>query len=221
MATLMYARERASWILNHAGPYGFQRTRGQQLLARIDERQRTDAGVAYNPHVQGIAERLFLRDTKSRAAVLEMVVVIGAALIFPVAWPGGKLLYSWLTRRVEAPEFTLHTIPITALCWIGTVLMWLSALLITPSGTLVGVLLVPWVWVQGAGIFLMAGMYGILEGWLVVPGSTDWYPMPPPPLPSSPSLAKEDTDSPSPTLPNERPQPPLRSPRRPTPRPWE
>lgn len=217
----MYARERASWILNHAGPYGFQRTRGQQLLAAIDNRQRTDAGVLNNPHVQGIAERLFLRQMQSRAAVLEVTVVVLGALIFPIAWPGGKLLYTWLTRRVEAPEFTLHTIPITALCWIGTALMWLSALVITPSGSLAGVLLVPWVWVQGAGLFLMAGMYGILEGWLAIPGSTDWYPMPPPELPSTPSLAKEDTDSPAPRLPNEKPLPPLRSPRRATPRPWE
>lgn len=63
-------------------------------------------------------------------------MVIGAALIFPIAWPAGKLLYSWLTRRVEAPEFALHTIPITALCWIGIALMWMSALLISPSGSL-------------------------------------------------------------------------------------
>ena len=49
----------------------------------------------------------------------------------------------------------------------------------------------------------MAAMYGILKGWLAVPDSTDWYPFPPRPLPSSPSLAKEDTDSPNPPVPTD------------------
>ena len=221
MATLMYARARASWILNHAGPFTFQRTRGQRLQRAIDEHARRNAGVTVNPHVQGITERLFLRDAQSRAAVLELIVVVGAAVLFPIAWPAGVLLYRWLCTKVEAPTFTLHTIPITTLAWIGATLMTLSAIVIDPAGTLLGVVVLPWIMVQGAGTFIMAAMYGILEGWLAVPGSTDWYPFPPRPLPSSPSLAKEDTDNPNPPVPGSTPTPPMRTPRDPRKRPWE
>ena len=48
------------------------------------------------------------------------------------------------------------------------------------SDTFAGVVLLPWIMVQGAGTFLMASVYGILEGWLAVRGSTDWWPFPPP-----------------------------------------
>ena len=222
MATLMYGRERASWILNHAGPFTFQRTRGQRLQLAFDEHTRRNAGVHVNPHVQGITERLFLRRAESPAAVLELTVVVGAAILFPIGWPAGIALYRWLTRKVQAPAYTLHTIPITTLAWIGAALMTIAAVVLDPGGSsLAGVLAAPFVMTQCAGTFLMASVYGILEGWLSVPGSTDWYPFPPRPLPSSPSLAKDDTDRPNPAVPGATPPPPMRTPRDPRKRPWE
>lgn len=222
--TLMYARERASWILNHAGPWAFQRTRGQRLQYEYDNDRRVTAGIAYNPHVQGITERLFLRATQSRAAVLELVVVTGAAVLFPLAWPLGRQLYRWLARRVTPDPASLHSIPITALAWIGAILMGLSAPVIDPSSasSLAGVIALPWLMVQGAGTFLMAAVYGIVKGWLAVPGSTDWWPFPPPPLPETESFTKsqQPRSSGAATPPGQRPPPPMRAPRDDSKPPW-
>uniref|UniRef100_UPI001F4A8EC0 hypothetical protein n=1 Tax=Klebsiella pneumoniae TaxID=573 RepID=UPI001F4A8EC0 len=51
------------------------------------------------------------------------------------------------------------------------------------AGSFLWVFLLPWIVVQGAGTFLMASVYGVLEGWLAIPGSTDWWPTPPPAAP--------------------------------------
>ena len=70
-ATLMYAEERASWILNHARePWTFQKTRGELLLFEYDEHRRATAGVAYNPHVQRhYCTTAFASDAKPRGEV--------------------------------------------------------------------------------------------------------------------------------------------------------
>ena len=76
--------------------------------------------------------------------------------------------------------------------------------------------------VQGAGTFLMAAVYGILEGWLAVAGSTDWWPFPPPPLPAKESFAKSQqprSSGPS-TPPGQPPPPPMRAPRDESKPPW-
>jgi hypothetical protein len=227
MAALIYGRQRATWILNHAGPFAFQRTRGQKLQAELDDRERTTAGVNQNIHIQGITERLFLRKAESRAAILELMIIVAAAAIFPIAWPAGRLLYHRLAHHIETrlgvDPNVMPTIPITALCWIGAAIMSLGAAVIDPSSatSLVGVVLAPWITIQGSGIFVVAGIYGALEGWLAVPGSTDWWPFPPPPLPSTPSFGKQHTDNPAPLTPGDKPTPPLRSPRRTAKRPWE
>lgn len=219
--TLMYAEERAAWIRNHAGPLNFQRTRGEVLQFEFDEERRQAAGGAYNPHVQGITERLFLRATTSRAAVLELVVVVGAAVIFPIGWPLGRWMYRWLARRVTPDPESLHSIPITALAWIAAVLMMISTVLIDPSSSesFAGVVLLPWLMVQGAGTFLMASVYGILEGWLAIRGSTDWWPFPPPPLPETETF--HQSRPPESRPPGEQPPPPMRARRDESKPPWE
>jgi len=53
-----------------------------------------------------------------------------------------------------------------------------------------------WIALQGAGIFVAASFYGLLEGWVAVPGTTGWWPFPPPALPPAGSLAVQ-YDSPT------------------------
>jgi hypothetical protein len=40
--------------------------------------------------------------------------------------------------------------------------------------------MVPWIVAQVPATLLAAGIYGIMEGWLAVDGSRDWWPMRPP-----------------------------------------
>lgn len=203
MATLIYARERAAWIRNHAGPFNFQRRRADLLLAAIDDATRQAAGTAFNPHTQARTEGFWLRAVQSRAAAVESAVVIGAALLFPIGWPAGRLLYKWLVGRVEIvrasrSEVGLWSIPVTALAWIAAALAGLGAVVISPSSatSLLGVLAPSWIVVQGAGVFLAASVYGVMEGWLAIPGTSGWWPFPPPALPPAGSFAAQ-FDSPT------------------------
>lgn len=196
MASLIYARERAMWILNHAGEYDFQRRRANLLQAAYDDRRRQLAGTGFNRHVQAITEKFYLRAVASRAAGKETVVVIGCALIFPVAWPLGRWLYLWLVRRVEHVRASgknegLWSIPVTALAFIGVAVLLIGTIAVDPSTatTFLGAVTPAWIIVQGAGMFLMASVYGILEGWIAVPGTNGWWPFPPPALPPAGSLA--------------------------------
>ncbi|PQM45309.1 hypothetical protein C1Y40_04534 [Mycobacterium talmoniae] len=222
--TLMYALERASWIRNHARSRTFQRTRADLLQLAYDDHRRAAAGVAYNPHAQGVTEFMWLRSINSRAGAAEAILVVGCALLFPLAWPLGRLLYRWLARRITPEPESLHSIPITALAWIGAAVMTLGTVIINPSGaTFGGTVILPWILVQGAGTFLMASVYGILEGWLAIPGSTDLWPYPPPPLPETPSFTKQQQDrsSAAATPPGQQSPPPMRAPRDEPKPPWE
>lgn len=230
LTSLIYARERAAWIRNHAGAFNFQRRRADLLLAAVDDATRQAAGTAYNPHVQATTEAFWLRAVQSRAAVVESAVVIGAGLLFPIGWPAGRLLYRWLVGRVEIvrasrSEIGLWSIPVTALAWIAAVLAILGAAVISPSSatTLFGVLAPSWIVAQGAGLFLTASVYGVLEGWVAIPGTTGWWPFPPPALPPAGSLAVQ-YDSPTagaPPAPGiDQPPVPFRIAKKPTPPPW-
>lgn len=223
--TLMYAEERASWIRTNARWKTFQRTRADLLQLAYDEQRRRASGAAPNPHPQSITEYFWLRAATSRAGMVEAVVVVGAGVLFPIAWPAGRALYRWLARRITPEPESLHSIPITALAWIGTVFMVLSALVVNPSGaaTMAHAVVLPWVLTQGAGTFMMASAYGVLEGWLAVAGSTDLWPLPPPPLPEERSFTKErrNRTSGAATPPGRHDSTPMRSPRTEAKKPWE
>lgn len=222
-ATLIYGEERASWTRNHAGPLTFQRRRGELLQRAVDEDRRQRAGIGHNIHIEGVTEQLWLRSPQSRAVMLEYVIVIAAAIVFPIAWPLGRALYRWLARRVDPHGETLHAVPITALATLAAVLILPPTLLLDPSGwqTLSSVIFTPWLWVQGAGVFAAAALYAIMDGWLVVRGATDWWPFPPPPRPIaySPTKDAQRPNSGPAVPPGYRPPPRARAPR-PSP-PWD
>ncbi len=48
-----------------------------------------------------------------------------------------------------------------------------------PAGTFSQIVVLPWVSLQLAAVPLVAGVYGILEGWLAVAGSDQWWPLTP------------------------------------------
>ena len=140
-------------------------------------RQRHVATAVPDPHDDTVLPPLALRSAHSRAAQVELIAVIAAALIAPMGWPLGWLVKTALTQRI--PD-TLRGLPIAALLWSGAFLGALVPVLYDPSPTLVQAALVPWLCVQVVAVPVVAGIYGIAEGWLAVPGSNAWWPLPPP-----------------------------------------
>jgi hypothetical protein len=168
---------RRAWIAAHRGASTIQRRRAEVLGRRVRSRQRHVATAVPDPHDDTLLPPLVLRTAHSQAAKVELIAVVATALIAPLGWPGGWLLKTALTQRI--PNM-LRGFPIAALLWSGALLGALVPVLYEPSPALGQAVLAPWLCVQVVAVPVVAGVYGIAEGWLAVPGSQAWWPLPPP-----------------------------------------
>ena len=168
---------RRAWIASHQGASTIQRRRAEVLGRRVRSRQRHVAAAVPDPHDDTVLPPLGLRTAHSHAAQIELIVVVATALIAPLGWSGGWLLKATITQRI--PD-TLRGFPIAALLWSGAFLGALIPVLYDPSPTISQAVLVPWLCVQVVAVPVVAGVYGIAEGWLAVAGSQAWWPLAPP-----------------------------------------
>ncbi|MDM2164725.1 hypothetical protein PP352_21480 [Mycobacteroides abscessus] len=183
--SLYRARERGIWCINHAGPWMFQRRRGQLMFRADDEADHIVHGVALDTHVDGLPESIWFRWS------WELIVTGILGLLYPVAWPAGRELYRYHTRMVEARR--LATPPIVAMTWAATFLTALFTVFMLgmhdamfgPGAGFGRMFVMPWLLAQFAGIFWWAGLYGRLEGWLAIPGATEFWPKEPDQLPGA------------------------------------
>ena len=197
-ATDRYDDLRREWIAEHAGIFTMQTRRAERLNRRIRRRNRDLAGARPDPYDDHATHPLLTRVPDTVEAKLELVLVTVAALAAPLGWPLGR----WLYGRIEAliPD-RLRSFPIVALLWSAIVLGVITTLLysLRESSTWGAAVLAPWMMAQLPATFLAAGIYGILNGWLAIDGSLDWWPLAP--LPASIDmnipLAADDLTGPS------------------------
>ncbi|MDV3133328.1 hypothetical protein [Mycobacterium sp. 29Ha] len=109
---------------------------------------------------------------------MDLAIVGTAALLAPLGWMGGKLIYRVLIQLIPGE---LRSYPVAACMWAAVAVGTPLALLYEPTDSLAGTVLAPWLFAQVPAAALAAGVYGILEGWLAVDGARDWWPMRPPP----------------------------------------
>lgn len=176
MPAHIFDEQRRSWIAAYAGIFMFQKRRAELLGKRLRARQRGRIGMRPDSHDDQVAPPILFRNPGTMTALAENVVVLVAALIAPIGWPLGRLLYGYITTLI--PE-TLRAYPIPALMWGGVICGAPVPLLYDPATSLFSTVVVPWLVAQVPAIFLAAGIYGILEGWLAVDGSTEWWPLTP------------------------------------------
>ena len=165
---------RRAWIAAHQGTSTIQRRRAEVLGRKVRARQRAVANAVPDPHDDTVLPPLWLRNAQSPAAQLELMGVLAITLLVPVGWPAGWLIKTAITRLI--PQ-TLRAFPIAALLWSGAGLGALIVVMYDPAGQAV---LLPWACVQLAAVPVVAGVYGITDGWLAIPGSADWWPLTPP-----------------------------------------
>jgi hypothetical protein len=183
---------RRVWIAKHQGWSTIQRRRAELLGRRVRARQRHRASAVPDPHDDTVLPPMWLRTAKSPAAQLELAVVAIAAMLAPVGWLGG-----WAAKAIliQLIPLRLRGFPIAALLWSGAGLGLLTLLLsyaaYNPAGSLGEVVLLPWGCLQLAAVPAVAGIYGIADGWLAVPGSRQWWPLTPARCPMSPQDAAE------------------------------
>ncbi|KUI36194.1 hypothetical protein [Mycobacterium sp. GA-2829] len=171
-----YDEMRRAWIAAHQGVWTIQRRRAEQLGRRVRARQRHIASAVPDPHDDTLLPPLWLRTAQSPASQLEVVGVLALALVLPLGWLAGRIFHATLTRQIPG---TLRAYPIPAMLWSGVVL---GAPIVVLSCWVVSLrdgALTAWLCAQLAATPAVAGVYGIADGWLAVPGSTQWWPLTP------------------------------------------
>jgi hypothetical protein len=172
----VFDEQRRAWIAGHAGIFLFQKRRAELLGKKLRSQARARAGARPDPHDDQVTPALVFRSPSTSTGGLETVVVAVCAAAAPLGWSLGRAVYSCILRVI--PE-KLRAYPIPALLWAGVLCGMPLPVLYDPSGSLSSVLVVPWLIAQIPATFLAAAVYGILEGWLAVDGSTDWWPLTP------------------------------------------
>jgi hypothetical protein len=176
---------RRAWIARHQGWSLIQRRRAEQLGRRVRARQRDTVAAVPDPHDDTSLPPLILRVAKSPTSQVELVAVALVAVFLPLGWLGGVALKSVITSLIPT---TLRAYPVAALLWAGAVLGAPILALYDPAPTFGQVVVLPWLCAQVAAVPAVAGVYGIVEGWLAVRGSDQWWPLTPP----EPELTAED-----------------------------
>lgn len=178
MSTAIYtfAEERRAWIAAHAGIFLFQKRRAELLGKAIRARDRQRLGVRPDPHDDDVTPPLVFRQTSTATGGFETAIVVACAVAAPLAWPLGRLLYGWITTLI--PDRLLGY-PIPALLGTAALCGLPLPLFYDPSPSVWAVVVTPWLLAQLPAVFLAAGLYGVLEGWLAVDGSSHWWPLTP------------------------------------------
>jgi hypothetical protein len=175
-----YDEMRREWIAFRQGDSLIQRRRAEQLGRIVRKRQRIHTVAVPDPHDDTVLPPIYLRQARSRTSRAEVVLVLVMAALAPVGWPAGVLLKSVITSFI--PD-TLRAYPIAAMVWAGVGLGVLTVLMYQlrydPAGSFAQIAILPWLVMQIGATFFVAGIYGLLEGWLAVAGSDTWWPFTP------------------------------------------
>ena len=171
---------RREWIAFRQGDWLIQRRRAEKLGRIVRKRQRIQTVAVPDPHDDTVLPPIYLRAARSRTSRGEVLLVLVVAGLVPLGWPAGVLLKSAMVSLIPG---RLRAYPIAALVWSGVGLGVLTVLVYEtvydPAGSLRQVVVLPWLSMQLAAIPFVAGVYGLLEGWLAVDGSKQWWPLTP------------------------------------------
>lgn len=188
---------RREWIAEYAGIWTIQKRRAERLNRHIRKRIRMTAGARPNPHDDNVIHPLWARHGATAEVWLERLIVLLCAVLAPIGWPLGYRLYNQLVTLI--PD-RLRAYPIPALLWTATGIGTLTTLLYAPDKSLTTTLAAPYLIAQIPAVFAVAGIYGILNGWLAVDGSATCWPLSPPPMPVDFNLTLEPDDLTAPAM---------------------
>lgn len=167
---------RRRWIARHQHSFLFQKRRAELLARAMRDRAAERSGARVDPADDDVMHPFLLRGVHSPYAAVDALIVGVVALLAPLGWAAGRLLYGAIVRLIPG---TVRSYPVAALVWAAVCVGVPLPLLYTPGPTLGTALLAPWLLAQVPATLLAGGMYGILEGWLAVDGARDWWPMRP------------------------------------------
>ncbi|SKO01989.1 hypothetical protein [Mycobacteroides abscessus] len=182
-----YDGARRAWIARHEYTFGFQKRRAELLNRQIRDRARALAVATPDPHDDKVMDPIWARvpGTATAVGAVDVLIVSIVSLTAPVGWLAGVGIYNALVRFI--PD-RLRSYPIPALLWTSAALGVCLIGLYEPGENISQLLIAPWMLAQLPAAFLAAGVYGILNGWLAVDGSAEWWPVTPPTPEDDPTL---------------------------------
>lgn len=170
---------RRKWIARNQRTFVFQKRRAEMLARQIRDRATENSGARVDPSDDDVIHPFLMRSHQTSYGALDATIVVTAAVLAPLGWPVGRLLYKLTVQLI--PD-DIRSYPIAAFAWAAVMIGLPMPLLYDPTASLVGTVVVPYLFAQIPAAALAAGVYGVLEGWLAVAGSRDWWPMRPPPI---------------------------------------
>ncbi|OPX07372.1 hypothetical protein B1790_23675 [Mycobacterium sp. AT1] len=197
---------RRKWIARHQHTFIFQKRRAEILARQIRDRAQELSGARVDAADDDVIHPLLMRPVKTPYAGVDMAIVAVAAVLAPLGWPVGRWVHKTVVQLI--PE-SLRSYPVAAFMWAAVITGLPVVLLYEPGPTLTHTVLVPWLLGQLPATALTAGVYGILDGWLAVDGSRDWWPMRPPAAVESVDFGFEVDALPMPEIFDTFPAPPL------------
>lgn len=172
---------RRKWIARHQHTFIFQKRRAEILSRQIRDRAQENTGARVDPADDDIIHPMWARPPETIYAAVDWIIVLTAALLAPIGWIAGRGVYVFTIQLI--PD-TLRSYPIAAFMWgavaVGFPLPIVYGLAYADNNSFTATVIVPWIVAQMPATLLAAGIYGIVEGWLAVDGSRDWWPMRPP-----------------------------------------
>jgi hypothetical protein len=169
---------RRKWIARNQRSFIFQKRRAEILARQIRDRATENSGARVDPADDDVIHPFLMRSHQTKYAALDAIVVVTAAALAPVGWPLGRAVYKLTVQLI--PD-GIRSFPVAAFMWAAVVIGLPMPLLYSSTDSLIDTVFVPYLFAQIPATALAAGVYGILEGWLAVAGSRDWWPMRPPP----------------------------------------
>lgn len=175
-----YDEIRRKWIARHQHTFIFQKKRAEDLAREMRDRNTALTGARPDPADDDVIHPWYMRPVKTPYAMLDWIIFMTSAVLAPAGWPLGKLISKTVVQLIPGE---LRSYPIAGFMWAAAgvglpmtaVVAWTG-----PSESLDQAVVLPWLLAQIPAALLVAGIYGILEGWLAVDGARDWWPMSPP-----------------------------------------
>lgn len=167
---------RRKWIARNQRTFIFQKRRAELLARQIRDRDTQRTGARVDTADDDVIHPWYMRPVKTPYAMLDWAILMTGAVLAPIGWPVGKALSKAIVQLI--PD-ELRSYPVAALLWSAALIGAPMPLIYEPGDSLSSAVLAPWLAAQIPAALLIAGLYGIAEGWLAVDGARDWWPMSP------------------------------------------
>ena len=167
---------RRKWIARNQRTFIFQKRRAELLARQIRDRDTKRTGARVDTADDDVIHPWYVRPVKTPYAMLDWAILMTGAVLAPIGWPVGKAVSKAIVQLI--PD-ELRSYPVAALLWSAALIGAPMPLIYEPGESLSSAVLAPWLAAQIPAVLLIAGLYGIAEGWLAVDGARDWWPMSP------------------------------------------